>query len=132
MHEEILRKFFNGETDSTELANDLFGALVQASPQITNHPIADMDTNFTVKSEHLIKVCEGVRGGSINPESLEAIGFCLVASDNFEWDVDTPEGSLVAETLFDWSEPRINYALTLENVEKFRIRLVTGKDTFKE
>jgi hypothetical protein len=37
---------------------------------------------------------------------------------------------LVAETVYDWATPEINYPLTIENIKKFRERLSTGKDSF--
>ena len=131
MHEEILKRFFLGEASARELADDLAGSLVERR-DVTHHPIKDMCDDFEVQPEHLVRVCEAVLGGEIEAKYLEAIGFCILASDHFEYDTDTPEGELVGETVFDWSEPRVNHPLTIENVRKFRERLVTGGNPFAE
>lgn len=129
MHEEVLRRFFLGEASAKELADDLAGSLVERR-DVTYHPIKDMRDDFEVLPEHLIRVCDAVLGGEIGAKYLEAIGFCIVASDHFEYDTDTPEGDLVGETVLDWSEPRVNYPLTIENVRSLRERLVTGRNPF--
>jgi hypothetical protein len=129
MREVTLKEFFAGNLNAAALSADLEGSLV-TSGMVTQHPIEDMDETFVVWPEHLIRLCDAVLRGDIHPQGLQAIGFCVVASDNFEYDTDTPEGDLVGETLMDWSAPDVNYPLTLANVRKFRERLVTGKDPF--
>ena len=129
MREEVLKRFFLGEASAKELANDLAESLVERRG-VTYHPIKDMSDDFEVRPKHLIRVCDAILNGEIEARYLEAIGFCIVASDHFEYDTDTPEGDLVGETVFDWSEPRVNYPLTIENVRKFRERLVTGGNPF--
>ena len=129
MHEEVLKRFFLGEISASELADDLSGSLVERRG-VTYHPIKDMSVNFEVRSEHLVRLCDAVLGGEIEAKYLQAVGFCILASDHFEYDTDTREGDLVGETVFDWSAPKVNYPLTIENVRKFRERLVTGRDPF--
>jgi hypothetical protein len=129
MREITLKEFFAGNLNAVALSTDLEGSLV-TSGIVTKHPIEDMDETFVVWPEHLTRLCDAVLSGDITPRALQAIGFCVVASDNFEYDTDTPEGDLVGETLMDWSAPDVNYPLTLDNVRKFRERLVTGKDPF--
>ena len=89
-----------------------------------------MDSDFKISPQHLILICDAVLKGALPPALLEAVGFCLVASDHFYWDGDTSDGELVANTAYDWSAPEINHPLTLENVGKFKERLVKGSDTF--
>jgi hypothetical protein len=129
MHEEVLKRFFLGEVSAKELADDLAGSLVERQ-DVTYHPIKDMGDDFEVRPEHLVHACDAVLSGEIEAKYLEAIGFCIVASDHFGYDTDMPEGDLVGETVFDWSEPRVNYPLTIENVRKFRERLITGRNPF--
>ena len=129
MHEEVLKRFLLGEASAKELADDLASSLVEGR-DVTYHPIKDMRVNFEVRPEHLVHVCDAVLDDEIEAKYLEAIGFCIVASDHFEYDTDTPDGDLVGETVFDWSEPRVNYPLTNENVRKFRERLITGRNPF--
>jgi hypothetical protein len=129
MREKILKQFFTGEVGPKVLAADLVDSMVTQG-DITRHPIEDMRKSFRLVPEHLIRLCDAVLDGEIRPQHLQSIGFCIVASDNFEYDTDTTEGNLVGETLLDWSAPIINYPLTRKNVEKFRQRLVTGEDPF--
>lgn len=129
MHEEVLKRFFDGEASAKELAADLSGSLVERR-DVTCHTVKDMRDDFEVRPEHLVRVCDAVLSGELEAEYLEAIGFCVVASDHFGYDTDTPEGDLAGETVLDWSAPRVNYPLTIENVRKYRERLVTGRNPF--
>jgi hypothetical protein len=129
MREETLKEFFAGNVGAKELASDLKGSMVRTGT-MTRHPIENMTETFHVLPAHLTRVCDAVLRGDIEPKYLQAIGFCVVASDNFEYDTDTAEGELVGETLMNWSAPEINYPLTQANVRKFRERLTTGKDPF--
>jgi len=129
MREEILKQFFVGEVGTDTLAADLDGSMIEGR-DTTRYVIADMDGEFEVRPEHLVSVCDVVLSGEIEAKYLQLIGFCIVASDAFEYDTDTPGGDLVGETVLDWSAPRANYPLTMENVRKFRERLVTGRNPF--
>jgi len=129
MNEEVLKRFFLGEAGAKELAADLSGSVVERQG-VTNHPITDMRGDFEVRPEHLIRICDAVLGGEIEAKYLQEVGFCILASDHFEYDTDTREGDLIGETVFDWSAPEVNYPLTIENVRRFRERLVRGRDPF--
>ena len=129
MRELILKQFFAGEVSVTILAQDLVGSMVTKG-DMTKQPIEDMEQYFQIGPEHLIRLCDAVLRGEIEAKYLQAVGFCLVASDRFEFDTDSSEGNLVGESAYDWSCPEINYPLTLANVEKFRHRLLTGEDLF--
>ncbi len=127
MQEIVLRRFFEGGLSSTDLAHDLNGSLVHAGPKLTRHLIEDMEGEFEVLAHHLIKVCDSVLDGSVPPESLESIGFCLAASDAFFWDSETPEGGIVANVIFNWAEHRINHSLNCDNVAKWR-KVLLGEE----
>ena len=130
MREEILKQFFLGEVSAKALASDLVGSMVTEDSVVTRHLIEDMKDGFEVMPDHLVHLCDAVLSGKIKAKYLQAIGFCILASDHFEYDTDTPEGNLVGETVSDWSAPKINYPLTIGNVRKFRGRLVTGRNLF--
>jgi hypothetical protein len=130
MHESVLRDYFTGETDAAALRADLSGAVVATGPRSSSQHIVDMTADFELRPEHLVRLCDAVLSGELEPDDLEAIGFCLVASDHFIWDGDLPPGDVVAETVHDWSAPEINHKLTPDTVRKFRERLLTGKDLF--
>ena len=127
MHEEILKRFFEGELGAAALAEDLVDSMV-TNGNITKHPIEEMSQSFQVWPEHLTLLCDAVLSGEIDPKHLQSIGFCIIASDNFEYDPQTPEGNLVDDIVSAWSVPEINYPLTWENVKTFRERLVSGGD----
>src|SRR5262249_34788679 len=131
MHEAILRDFFLGVTDAPRLQADLQGGVVR-SGVTREHHIADMDTEFSVEQAHLVRLCDVVLAGELPPEALQQIGFCLIASDRFHWDADTPDGSVVAETLADWSCPEVNWPLVPENIRKWREGLALGSYLFEK
>jgi len=131
VQEDVLRRFFLGATGADVLAEDLKGAQVPKGPKTTVHPIVDMDIEFEVRPEHLVRVCDAVLAGAIQVDDLKAIGFCLEASNHFLWDGDSESGALVANTAADWCSPEINFPLTVSNVQKFRDRLITGRDSLR-
>ncbi|KAI9131245.1 hypothetical protein [Acaryochloris sp. CCMEE 5410] len=101
-----------------------------SSSAVIRHHMEDLSTGFDVISDHLVKLCDAVLSNELTPESVEWIAFSMIASDHFNWDADTPDGERVAETLFDWSAPEVNYCLTHTTMAKFKHRLMTGEDTF--
>src|SRR5689334_19873179 len=107
MHEAVLRDYFAGLLDAEQLRFDLEGSASQTSSDTTHYRIVDMETEFQVFPEHLTKLCDSVLDGKITASSLKEIGFCLIASDNFHWDVDTDGGEAVAQTLQEWASPAI-------------------------
>ena len=126
MHEQLLREFFEARASAAQLASDLVGSLEDQGSGVTRHPIVDMAKDFRVASAHLVRACDAVLAGAIDPANLRAIGFCLLASDHFQWDGDTSDGALVAEVAHDWSCPEVNYPLTVDNVRQWR-NLLTGQ-----
>lgn len=149
MHELILRRFFEGALSADELVLDLRGSIVpdneytyirdhyppeEAERMIKDlessefgghlHPIVDMPGEFEVLPEHLVKLCDAVLTGKIDPKYLHPIGFCLMASDAFHWDGDDPKGELVGDLAWEWSGPEVNYPLTLANVAEWRHKLL--------
>jgi hypothetical protein len=79
-----------------------------------------------------VKLCDAVLAGSLEPQALEAVGSCLIASSHFQWDGDTPDGDRVANVTWDWFSPYFNYPLTRDTVEKWRVYLETGENPFRE
>ena len=132
MNAVVVRDFFIGRATAPQLAEDLRDAFEHVSSQGRRLHMQDLDKDFELRSEHLVRLCDAVLAGLVPPEGLEAIGFGLIASDFFTWDGDSPDGSRVAETLYDWSSPEINYALTKDTARKFKERLLTGEDTFTQ
>jgi hypothetical protein len=129
MRESILKDFFSGNVDAKTLASDLKGSMVTTGT-MTRHPIETMMETFHVWPEHLTLVCDAVLRGDIDPKDLQAIAFCIIASENFVYDLDDSEGDMVDDVATAWSACEINYPLTADNVRKFREWLVTGNDPF--
>lgn len=118
MREEILKEFFLGRKNASELAADVCGSTKNFNQLVSRVEIEDMDELFAVNREMLIALCDAVLSGSLPAQELRTIGFALVASNRFEWDGD--QDDLLASVIADWSGPEINYALTPENVGRFR------------
>src|SRR5262245_32717543 len=130
MNAQILREFFENRVSAGVLDADLRNAFEQTSLDSFQLRMTDVNEDFTVRMEHLVKLCDAVLAGELNPEALRAIGFGMIASDHFDWDGDSADGSAIAETLNDWASPEVNYQLSPATVKKFRHRLLTGEDTF--
>jgi hypothetical protein len=129
MKEALLRDYFLGGITANDLLADVKDSVMRDGI-LSVQEIEDMTGDFALKPEHLVKLCSDVLAGRLPPKTLEEIGFCLVASDRFNWNSDTPEGERVAEVAHDWSAPEINFPLTLENVAKWRDYLTTGDTKF--
>jgi len=126
MHEQTLREFFEGMVPARALASDLSGSL-KTNGNVTRHAIVDMDGEFAVRPDHLIRVCDAVIQGEIAPEHLRAIGFCLQTSDAFFWNGSDGGGERVANVTADWSAPEINFQLTVANASAWRRYLAGGE-----
>jgi hypothetical protein len=127
MREQTLRDFFAGVASAQDLAQDVEGSVEYSGPHTSRQRITDMDAEFAVRPQHLVRLCDAVLAGALPPEILEPIGFCLVASDRFIWDGDDRDGARVAEVAHDWSAPQVNYVLNQATVAKFRHFLLTGE-----
>ena len=125
MRETILRKFFEGFASDQQLARDVAGSLSRSGNQVTVR-IQRMDSEFAVQARHLIRVCDAILSGNLDPTHLAAVGFALQASEAFTWDGSTEDGERVAETASDWSAPEINFPLTVENVSAWKSYLMNG------
>jgi hypothetical protein len=125
-----LRDYFLGDVGISALRADLKGAVTRTSHDVHRQTITDMEAAFSLSSTHLVSLCDAVLADQLPPSDLSVIAFCLVASEHFQWDADTPEGRLVEEMLYEWDSPEINYPLNLQTVAKFRRRLLTREDTF--
>jgi len=131
MREEILRDFLLGRVDSETFSEDLDNSIAMVGPNEAGVSIARLgDGAFHVTAEQLVRVCDAVSSGVVEPWKLEAVGFCLVASDYFQFEAADPDGGLVAKVIHRWAAPQVHYPLTVKTVAKARHLLVTGEDTF--
>ncbi len=132
MNAAVLRSFFDNTATIADLVDDLDGTRERLGANSSRHNMHDLHEDFSVTTTHLVKLCDAVLAGRLSPDQLEVIAFGMIASDHFDWDAATPDGERVADTLYDWSAPQVNYSLTTDTVTKFRQRLMTGENTFNK
>ncbi len=118
MKEETLRAFFDGGTDAQALDRE---AVESISPvgKVVRYRIEDMDAEFEVTREMLLKLCDAFLSGALGPKGLEAVASMMELSDTFGWDDST-----IAEALLCWSSPEIEGPITEESVARCRELLV--------
>lgn len=125
MHEAMLRDFFENKTSAGELVADISSS-VEKKREVTAYSIEDMEENFLVAPEHLARVCDAFLRGELAAADVQAIGFCLIASDHFFWDGSDPIGERVTAVASDWSTPMVGRPITVESVRMWR-DLLLGK-----
>jgi hypothetical protein len=130
MHAEMLKAFFRGHATAAELSRDLDVIWEPCGSQARRFVFEDLDEDFEVHAEHLVRVCDAVLAGEIEPPKLEGVGAALFTSDHFTWGDEGAEAERVAQTVSDWVDPEINFDLNLETTQKFRHRLLTGEHLF--
>jgi hypothetical protein len=136
MRETVLRQFFEGRATVGELTGDVAGAFDRRTDsagtvfsQLQSTPMA---ADFRVESRHILKLVDALQAGELDLDGLDAICFCVEASDHFTWDTDTTDGERVAKALFWLGTPEINYPLTPSIVSKIQHYLLTGEETFTD
>jgi hypothetical protein len=131
MNEIVLRRYFEGLASVEELAADTemaFGRDTGSAGVVFSQlRVVTMDDDFEVTSAHVHSLVDAVRGGHLSLPALDAICFCLEASDAFHWDSQTTDGHRVADALFWLGTPEINYPLTPSVLEKIAHYLTTGE-----
>lgn len=133
MREVVLRFFFQGHATAEELARDVAGSVSREGPAggpvVSRHHVEAMAADFELRPEHVVMLVDAVDSGELSLTDLDAICFCLEASDRFGWNGDTPEGERVADSLFWLGTPEINYPLTPSVLAKVRRYLLTGENS---
>jgi len=114
MNETTLRDFFLGVVGPAELARDVENAIENIDEIRQVVRVRDLDSEFHINRQMLVRLCDTVLAGELPPASLEPIAFVLLTSDRFDWEED----DLLADVLNDWDSPVINYPLTLSNIER--------------
>lgn len=134
MHESILRDFFLGKTDANALSEDIQESVAIMSPpgarySKTSDGIVKMDSKFDLSRADLLTVCDAFLTGGLSAVDLEYIAFALIASDGFCWDGD--QDNILAEIIYDWAAPEINYPLNVENIQRCR-RWLEGAEKYPD
>lgn len=133
MREVILRLFFQGHATAADLAFDLEHTVSRQGPDggppVFRHRVENMEVDFEVQPGHIVQLIDAVASGGLGLADLDALCFCIEASDRFVWSTDTPDGARVATALFWLGTPEINYPLTPGVLAKIRHFLVDGENT---
>ena len=132
--EATLREFFEGRLSASEL-DSVWASAFKEEPRSDGTMVRRLETKsvgepFSLRPEHMLALIDAVQAGALGLPALDAICFALEASDEFEWDTDTPEGKRVARSLFWLGSPEVNYPLTPVVVQKIRHFVVSGMETF--
>jgi len=133
MKELTLRHFFEGEASAADLERDAAGSVERRvdgnGTQFARHRITDMAGDFTLTTQHMVRLVDAAINGQLSSDAVDAVAFCLEASNQFVWDVEKDNGDRIADALFWLGTPEINYPLTLTVLEKIRHYLLTGEKT---
>jgi hypothetical protein len=132
--ERVLQQFFEGQASVEDLAVDTVDAFTRRTDSAgTIHSRLHSEPSereLTVTAADVIKLVDAVLERALSLDALDAICFCLEASDSFAWDGDTIDGARVSNALFWLGTPEINYPLSPQVLFKIRHYLLTGERTF--
>jgi hypothetical protein len=130
MKAETLKGFFEGGVGASVLAGEAEKTNHDVRDEADDALTDDLPADFVVTGKHLEALCDSVTRGDLQASHLEVIASVLVRSERFMWDPSTAAGALVSRVIYAWEAPEINYVLSRGTVEKFRLLLRTGRDTF--
>lgn len=115
--------FLNGERSGAELARDLGDARVLGDGNVVRHlMIDDLRASHRVSREQLVRLCDVVIAGELEPDQLELVAFSLSCSEHFTWDRAEPHG--FGALLDEWAMPGEENRWTRVAVECARRRLL--------
>lgn len=75
---------------------------------------------FILRRSHLIKLCDDFLMERISAWDLEDIACILYACDGFIWGNTEEERKLMADIMFNFSSPEINFPLTKDYIKKVK------------
>jgi hypothetical protein len=129
MTEQTLKDYFDAKVSIDTLSADLKDSQLQAGHDTTSVHITSFLDNeaYEVTRQHLLKLCNDTLRGLLTATDLNTVAFALIASNYFHWDSTTKDGEIVADTLFDWDNPEINFPLTVDNLRLWKLYLETGE-----
>jgi hypothetical protein len=119
---ETLQGFFVGTASAKELEAEASSNRPNergAQSWVSGY-IWDRDSEeLTVARPMMIALCDAFLRGDLTAGGLAEVVRMLIVSELFVWDDD-----LIAQMIHEWDSPEINYALTPENIEECKQRLV--------
>ena len=127
MREEILKDYFEGKINITDLFDDVIGTKVKIGAKETSFYVTSMDDNFELNVNHIIKLLRDILKYKIEPQILETIALAIEASENMQYG-EALKNDLMIKMLNEWAAPEINYELNIENVKECLRRLENQTD----
>lgn len=129
MRAAVLRDYLRGTASVAALAQEADIAIERSGDHQT-HRFTDLDAPFAIETQHLVRLCDAVIAGDLPPQALEAVGYALVESNQFQWDGTSEAGAMITLTATQWAAPETSYPLTTATVAKYRQQLLTGARAF--
>jgi len=123
LSEDTVRRYLVGEVPIEVLAVELSSAVIRKSSIETEIMIDDMQDDFNLTRNHVLKLCDAAIENRISASGLNTVAFAIIASERFQLDGDDEP---MMEVLYDWSAPEINFPLTPANLKMHR-RWLTGE-----
>lgn len=134
LKESDFRNYFEGKISAESLIEKIQSKEIERNiPEAPNPPMTpttakficengfhDFQEDFILKKSHLLRLCNDFLEDKISAWDLEDIAFILGACDRIYWSNKSEEGELIAETMFHWSAPEINYPLTKEYIKRVK------------
>jgi hypothetical protein len=133
LREDTIRAYFDGELSPTELDREAAASLDEersAGAKIVRHHVADMASDYTIGCDHLLQFLDDIIQGRIGLQAVDAIAFCIEASDRFTWSDAPPDCDRIPEVMFWLGTPEVNAPLAGPFLERVREFLRTGESPF--
>lgn len=125
MQEETLQQFFLEEIDAQDLQDIVSDELERSEDDepTYHYQFRDMDSVHYLEPDDLIRLCDAVIEGILDPRGLTVIAETLTQSEKFEWEDD-----LVSDVCLFWLEPDPQFPLEKkESLDCFR-RWLKGEE----
>ena len=134
MTEQALLNYFQDKISADELAIDLTDSQKKTSFDTTSVYITQLESKdeFIITKAHLLKLCNDVLNGKLRIIDINTIAFALMTSEFFTRNEDDIDALIIENVIFDWDNPEIGYALTLDNMKKWKEYLETGNYNFNK
>jgi hypothetical protein len=129
MKEQLLLDYFQNKASIELLIDDLKDSQQKTGYDTTTVYVTPIEGegSFFVTKTHLLQLCNEAIIGKLSFENLNTIAFAVITSDFFETDEND---EIINRVLFEWDNPEIGFALTIDNMKKWKELLESGMDSF--
>jgi hypothetical protein len=115
--EDTIRRYLMGEAPIEVLTIELPSAVANVNGVESEILIEDMQDDFQLTRDHVLKLCDAAIEERISASGLSAVAFALIASDRFELNSDD---EAMTEVLYDWSAREVNLPLNPDTLKMHR------------